>query len=652
MHPILILMPVGGYGLLTLIFARSLTGRAIIEAHVKAHLAIFAFIALATEFISVLQSIALHGMVAVWSLFLLVCLTVAVARMHRKSQGFRLPARPSRTPPTVIFTGAIGFILAATLATAILYPPNTWDSMTYHMARVVNWINNGHVSFYPTAIMRQNYQMPLAEFAIMHLQVLTGADLFANLVQWMSFFVLIGLGVLTAAELGLDDRQQLIAATVLATLPMAILQASSTQNDLVVSSFVMSFGLFMLRLRTNLNVENLLFTSAALGLALLTKGTAYLFCAAIGLSLAVPILWGCRSNRAGLLKALGGLSTVVISALVLNAGHFTRNYTLYGHPLSTVGDYYQNQDMSAYALLTNIARNSALHLATSSHRINGHLESALHGVLGPRLNNPKTTLAGTSFGIQYSMHEDKAGNLIHILLALSSLFALPILWCQGRYKETVWYALGVFFAALIYCWILKWQPWASRLHTPLFVMAAPLLTLTITEGIKGCGKRFRHLVVLSMVFYSLLFVLANSSRSLVALDWYHKDRMKLYFTNRPQHFEDYANVIKLLPQSAPQEVGLYLGSDDWEYPFWALARQMGQKGNAITFRHVGIRNISKTLAENQFRPRYVVATKELGDWKHAAEYIPIYTSDDVSVFEKAAESNNRAAVRKGLTAKQ
>ena len=48
--------------------------------------------------------------------------------------------------------------------------------------------------------------MPLAEYAIMHVQVLTGSDYFVNLVQWISFCSLLSLGFLIANELGLDKN--------------------------------------------------------------------------------------------------------------------------------------------------------------------------------------------------------------------------------------------------------------------------------------------------------------------------------------------------------------------------------------------------------------------------------------------------------------
>ncbi len=639
MKPILILLPATVYILLTLIFVRKLVFREISDALVKAHLVIFAFIAVSTEFLSLLQALSFPGVLVAWLLFLLVCFVAVILLIYQRNHNLSSALIRKFTPLTAILVGAIAFLLAATFATAIVYPTNNWDSMTYHMPRVVHWISNNNISFFTTAITRQNYQMPLAEFAIMHLQILTGFDLYANLVQWVSFLVLICLGCVTAAELGLNNRQQRISAIVIATLPMAILQASSTQNDLVVSSFVMSFGLFMLRIGKNLSAVDVLLAAISLGLALLTKGTAYLYCAAIGTSLATYVLLKYRSDRARFLKATVALSFVVFVAFALNAGHLSRNYKLYGHPLSTEGENYMNTDMSASALLANITRNCALHLGIPSDRINYYLERAMQVALGSQLNNSKTTWPGTSFRIFWSRHEDLAGNVIHMLIALLSVVLLPILWRQKHHRRAAWYAIGIMFSSVLYCWVLKWQPWASRLHTPLFAMAAPLLAMTITAKTGRIGKRISHGIVLCMVFYSLIFVCANKSRPLVSTHWYGKDRMKLYFVNRPSLFQDYRNAINVVREAAPQEVGMYLDVDDWEYPFWAFAQRTLNNGIAMTFRHVGVNNISRAIEEDTSLPVFVIATKGIDSWKHVLKYTSVYTSSSVSVFKKSVHNN-------------
>ena len=54
------------------------------------------------------------------------------------------------------------------------------------MSRVVHWQQNHSIARYPTHILRQLVLPPGAEVAILHLQILSDSDRFANLVQWFS----------------------------------------------------------------------------------------------------------------------------------------------------------------------------------------------------------------------------------------------------------------------------------------------------------------------------------------------------------------------------------------------------------------------------------------------------------------------------------
>ncbi len=297
--------------------------------------------------------------------------------------------------------------------------------MTYHMSRVAHRVNHGDLLFYLTHIERQLYQMPLAEFAILHGQILSGSDAFANAVQWVCLAASICLVSLIARELGLSRVSQLLSSVMFTTIPMAVLQASSTQNDLVVTSFILSFALFMLRMRKDFNRSNAMFASLSLGLALLTKGTAWVYCPALGLFLALPILNSTWSDPPLLTKRVGILSLVVMLALVINSGHFLRNCELYGKPIASGSENYFCQDLSAPAVIGNILRNVSLHLGTPSSLVNCYLYRTMQNVLGKQLNNPDNTWPGTSFGITFSRHEDSAGNLIHmlfIIIAFGSAF--------------------------------------------------------------------------------------------------------------------------------------------------------------------------------------------------------------------------------------
>ena len=74
-------------------------------------------------------------------------------------------------------------------------------------------------------------------------------------------------------------RVQWAGALVAFTIPMAILEGSGAQNDLVVSFFLLAFLLYLWRGLADRSLESTLLCAMALGLALVTKGTAYLTCA-------------------------------------------------------------------------------------------------------------------------------------------------------------------------------------------------------------------------------------------------------------------------------------------------------------------------------------------------------------------------------------
>ncbi len=110
--------------------------------------------------------------------------------------------------------------------------------MTYHLPRVMHWLQSESVAHYYTPITRQLYQPPFAEYAIAHIISLTRTDRFAFLVQWLALFgSAVGVSVI-ARQLGCGPLGQALAATIFVTAPMAILQGSSTQNDLVVTFWI------------------------------------------------------------------------------------------------------------------------------------------------------------------------------------------------------------------------------------------------------------------------------------------------------------------------------------------------------------------------------------------------------------------------------
>ena len=149
--------------------------------------------------------------------------------------------------------------------------------MTYHMSRIQYWIQNNDVGFFTTNNIRQNLMSPFSGFVLLNLQILSNSDLFANLLQWVSLIICMLIISLICKEFGLNKRLQLISAFFICSMPTAILEASSTQNDLLLSSYVLLFYYYQLLTIKNPSSINIIFSGLSLGLGILTKGPLIYF---------------------------------------------------------------------------------------------------------------------------------------------------------------------------------------------------------------------------------------------------------------------------------------------------------------------------------------------------------------------------------------
>jgi hypothetical protein len=614
----LTLLPIACWEALFLVFAKRARSRR--AAFLAASVIWGILLTVITELLSIFGALTKEGLAFSWGGAAIITCVFFFFVAKKNYPPLKSFSRTDRA-----FCGGIALFCFVTLFTALLAPPNTWDSMTYHMSRVVHWLQNRSVAHYPTHIIRQLELNPWAEFAIAHLQALSGGDRFANLIQWFSMIGSIIGATLIAGQLGAQRRGQLLAAVLTATIPMGILQASSTQNDFVVTFWLLCFVWSGIGFKEEHQPRWVFLAGASLGLALLTKGTAYLY----GLPFVFWFSYGLlkETSRRVILLVLAA----ALPVLLLNAGHYSRNWALFSNPLlSGESPAYLNETITAKTTLSNFVRNTAIHLSSPFEAANRKVESGignLHDLLGMDINDEMTTWPGTTFGIpKLAPHEDFSGNFLHAML---SLITLCLVFFRRSIPHTssniMPYVLGVTAGFLLFCLILKWQPWQSRLHLPLLVLGAPAIGVVL-ERVRLHGLAFA--VAALLLIAALPWALWNFSRPLApfpkaiidSLGYSYtsplpqtilmEDRMSQYFTNRPDLLMSYYVAASLINTRGAQNIGLQLGEDNWEYPLWALLQVID--GDGPRMEHIDVQNLSGAIEKGDFQPDLIVKFDEQG----------------------------------------
>lgn len=522
-----------------------------------------AALTLLTELAGALGELRFRTLLVGW---LALCLVAGVAAV--RALGLRLPAVQAPGLDEVVPLVALLALLSLSLFVALHSVPNTWDSMTYHLARVEHWVANRSVAPYPTDILRQAYQPPFAEYATLNLRLLTLGDHLAQLVQWLAMLLSLVAVTGIAADLGARPAGQLVAAMVAGSTQMGILQADSTQNDWVLTLWILCTIYFGLRLARDPGASQAIAFGTAVSLAVLTKGTGFIYVLPPVLAVGVVLV-----RRA----PLGALRLVLVGAvplLLLAAPFFIRSALLFGNPLGPESErsVYSNAHLSPAGLASNLIRDGAGQLWTDNPDLNRRIYGrvlGLHESIGQPLNDPGLTLVGTAFGPDYlNTSEDRAGSPVQVvLIAVSALLVLVLPGLRRNRAATLYVALLV-AAGVLFAGTLRWQPWHTRLELPMVVGAAPLVGVVVTRLASPLLPALLSLLLLvttlPVLFYAQNHPLLGPG-AVTAVS-----RTDDYFRLRPDIETAYLQMAQLAAASPCRDIGLVTSEDSWEYPLWIL----------------------------------------------------------------------------------
>ena len=519
----------------------------------------FAEVTALTELLSLL-----HG-VGRWQYLACQLVLLTAAGWWWDRRGRPRPARPAldlRGSPLVLALGVVVGLAVAYGAFLILTsPPNTWDSMAYHLPRAAEWYQRGAVEFLPDAhTERMNSFQPGAEIQVLYTFALARNDLLAELPQWLAQLALLAAVYGIARRLGWTRPAAAFAAFLTATLSIVALESVTTQNDLVVAALAASAAFFVLGpARTDVALAGL-----ALGLALGTKLTV---------ALALPAL-ALLALAAGGARRLAWAAGATAGALLLVGSYgYALNLIHTGSPLGDAAENTALQpERTVGGTASTIGRVGFRLIDLSGYRPDAGLLEPIEDAGGWTfetlripVNPNESTLQDFSFEVNTDAEEDESyfgplGFLLLVPLSAGTLAAFA-LGRVGRPQAALAAALPLYVAGLALAY--RYNPWIGR-----FLLTPAALTMPLAAAV----YRFRGLAAMvAVVGVASLFVThRHSTTHPTGTDGLPRvwslDRASTIALRFPPMTETLRGVESMIPADAT--ILALVGENDFVYPLY------------------------------------------------------------------------------------
>ena len=487
------------------------------------------------------------------------------------------------------------------LFAAIACPPNNWDSMTYHLPRVMHWIQNKNVNYYPTHHEFQNIFPPLAEYVILHWQILTGDDYFSQAVQFMYMIGSCLVITLIVKEIYNNRLAQLCCFFLAATLPLGMYESVSTQNDYVNSFFIVCSVYFLFQIiKSNSLIFYFLFI-ISVSLAIKTKSTSYIFLA-LPCLICVIILF--KKQKRILLTGF----CMIIMFTIVNAGTYYRNWKMYHNLLGvSVNEYKPSNNYYTWKpVYSNLLKYTGYQLQSGQNDLDHFFLNVVNGfhrvldidIADPDISVTKIYLVPVG---ETLFNEDYVSNPVQSILIIIS-FIIILLNVKSFNKEMLILLAIITTGMVLFSLYLKWWEFNNRLILPLLLLSTAISGICITlffsrVSLTYFREAFFFIFLVSLGIYSIDKIInCRNIAIFTTKNIFNSTRNELYFHGRENLRKSYFDAIEQLKTIPCKKIGLINGIDDWEYPLWILAKKNIKD---IRIESLNVKNPSK---KNNFKP--------------------------------------------------
>lgn len=615
-----------------------------LSAYAKAVICWNGYLYFLTEVLSVFKVLNRSSLIAGWGIFAILLFGFFIHILKngektvlRKREGVLRSLLPF-SPGALIWSG----MGAAALILAVVTPPYNWDSMTYHLARIAYWRQYQSVAHYATNIVRQVTSPVLAEFVNLHVYVIMdGNDVFMQILQCLSYITNSVFVYGISRKLGVKSKLCFLAAMLFMTMPIAFGEGLTTQVDHYAAMWLFFYVYILLDyLDINQRFQNdsatvisTLCLSLSIGFGYLAKPSvmfAFLFFAVWLLAVSIK-----RKDDAGLVFKLI-LCSVCMLAILL-APELVRNYnTFQAFSDPGTGKRQLIGRKNPRYVFVNFVKNLIWNLPNIYTKGTEKMERFVYRLsdfLKVDLNDAGISEDGREFAMRAAQdynHDTAINPIVAALFIMALLFIIyKILTKRGKKTNSIarCYSLVASGSFLIFCALLRWEPFVTRYMIAYLGLLCPMIVWQIQDWLDLLKRKelyFAFLGIITFVSGVEYLGILKYHKDIAQYGGQNQDRAYGYFYWQPdEKYSVYQEVKKYIKESDYQEIGIITGGDSYDYPLFKML-----ESDVERIEHVNVSNATKAYEDMSFIPDCIVLVD-----KAPAESVACHGKDYINVLE-------------------
>lgn len=489
--------------------------------------------------------------------------------------------------PLFITVSTIGIL---NLIVIVFAAPHNWDSMTYHLVRMAYYLQHNNLDSFGANYWAQVVHPKNSALMLLFTYLVTGRnENLTQLVQFISYWAAACSVYAISRKSGNSRKQSLFAALVSGLLIDWLMQATTTQNDLMLTAYFGAIVYFLFAFREKLESKYLVLAALGTGLAIGTKASAFLPM----VSLVFILLYILIQNRKRIKYPPRDIIVLIVSSLFIISlftfpAGYLENYFNYGNPIGPrdVREHHSFEGESTSFIVRNGSKNLLRFgfeflsmdgmfpfevVEKAQNRLQALPEKVVQRA-GIELEIEEGTLMPYKVRRMPLAHEDRS---YWGILGFGLIWIAVFLSLLGIMKpaDTRVLSCAVILFLLSQAYAGPFDPFRGRYFTGAAIFAVPAVGVFLSAK-NPILRAYIFMIIILGCFSAVSAVILRNNSTLVSIQYkgdnitsiFGMNRLEQLTRNRTKYYAPLAAFDQIVPQDAI--VAVYLKGNQFEYPLF------------------------------------------------------------------------------------